>query len=104
MIRKQLMQFSRSSTTISARQIKSKTKGRETGPEKRVIATSRKTTTSNEVKQRWKNKTYKAYQVNLRKDEDADLIEFVEELRKGDKIGTTDIFRIGIETIKKEGL
>lgn len=65
---------------------------------------SRKTTTSNEVKQRWKNKTYKAYQVNLRKEEDADLIEFVEELRKGDKIGTTDIFRIGIEIIKKEGL
>ena len=74
------------------------------GQNERVIATARKTTTSNEVKQRWKNKTYKAYQVNLRKDEDADLIEFVEELRKSDKIGTTDIFRIGIETIKKEGL
>lgn len=68
------------------------------------IAEKRKTTTSNEVKQRWKNKTYKAYQVNLRKDEDAELISFVEELRTSGKIGTSDIFRIGIETIKKEGL
>ena len=65
---------------------------------------ARKTTTSNEVKQRWKNKTYKAYQVNLRKDEDAELIQFVEDLRAAGTIGTTDIFRIGIETIKKEGL
>lgn len=63
---------------------------------------ARKTTTSSEVKQRWKNKTYKAYQVNLRKDEDAELIETVERLRG--RIGTTDIFRIGVETIKKEGL
>ena len=63
---------------------------------------NRKTTTSNEVKQRWKNKTYKAYQVNLRKDEDADLIRYVESIRG--RIGTSDIFRIGVETIKKEGL
>lgn len=63
---------------------------------------NRKTTTSSEVKQRWKAKTYKAYQVNLRKDEDAELIAFVESLRG--RIGTSDIFRIGIETIKKEGL
>lgn len=62
----------------------------------------RKTTTSNEVKQRWKAKTYKAYQVNLRKEEDAELIDFVESLHG--RIGTSDIFRIGIETIKKEGL
>lgn len=64
----------------------------------------RKTTTSNEVKQRWKAKAYKAYQVNLRKDEDADLIRYVEDLRTAGKIGTTEIFRRGIEAIKKEGL
>ena len=58
--------------------------------------------TSNEAKQRWKAKAYKAYQVNLRKEEDADLIAFVDSL-KG-RIGTSDIFRIGISTIKKEGL
>ena len=97
------MQFSRSSTTISARQIKSKTKGRGTGPEKRVIATARKTTTSTEVKQRWIEKTYKQYRISLRKDEDAELIEFVETAKKN-VIGVTDIFRAGIETIKNEGL
>lgn len=58
--------------------------------------------TSSEAKQRWKAKTYKAYQVNLRKDEDADLIDFVEALHG--RIGTSEIFRIGIDTIKKEGL
>lgn len=69
---------------------------------KGVRTTARKTTTSNEVKQRWKTKTYKAYQVNLRKDEDAELIEFIDNLHG--RIGTTDIFRIGVETIIKEGL
>lgn len=62
----------------------------------------RKTTTSTEVKNRWNAKTYKRYQVSLRKDEDSDLIQFVESLNG--RIGTRDIFRIGIETIKKEGL
>lgn len=47
-------------------------------------------------------KAYKAYQVNLRKDEDAELIAFADSI-KG-RIGTSDIFRIGLETIKKEGL
>ena len=64
--------------------------------------TKRKTTTSAEVKNRWNSKTYKRYQVSLRKDEDAELIEFVESV-KG-KIGVTDIFRIGASQLKKEGL
>ncbi len=67
-----------------------------------IADSKRKTHTSSEVKQRWKAKTYKAYQVNLRKDEDAELIEFVESL-KG-KIGTSDIFRTGIETIRKKNI
>ena len=62
----------------------------------------RKTTTSTEVKNRWNAKTYKRYQVSLRKEEDADLIQYVESING--RIGTRDIFRIGIETIKKEGL
>lgn len=62
----------------------------------------RKTTTSTEVKNRWNAKTYKRYQVSLRKEEDADLIQYVDALNG--RIGTSDIFRIGIETIKKEGL
>jgi hypothetical protein len=59
---------------------------------------NRKKHTSNEVKQRWKVKTYKAYQVNLRKEEDAELISAVEEL-KAQGIGTSDIFRAGIEAL-----
>lgn len=62
----------------------------------------RKTTTSTDVKNRWNAKTYKRYQVSLRKEEDSELIQFVESLNG--RIGTSDIFRIGIETIKKEGL
>lgn len=58
---------------------------------------ARKTTTSTEVKNRWNAKTYKRYTVNLRLDEDAELIEFV-ETNKG-KIGATEIFRSGIEKL-----
>lgn len=58
--------------------------------------------TSSEVKNHWNAKTYKRYQISLRKDEDSDLIEFVEAI-KG-KIGPSEIFRAGVESIKKEGL
>ena len=42
------------------------------------------------------------YVVRLRKDTDAELIELVEAHK--DKFGTTEIFRQGLEKIKKEGL
>ena len=67
-----------------------------------MIATSRKTTTSTEVKNRWNQKTYKRIMVSLRKDDDSDLIAWFEDHK--DKYGPTEIFRQGIETIKKEGL
>lgn len=63
---------------------------------------ARKTTTSTEVKRRWNAKTYKRYQVNLRKVEDAELIRAVEAMRE--RIGLSDIFRLGIETAIKENL
>ena len=66
------------------------------------IAEKRKTTTSTEVKERWKKKTYKRYQVSLRKEEDAELIDFIENNK--DKIGTTELFRTALETLKNEGL
>ena len=53
--------------------------------------------TSSEVKNRWKAKTYKVYQVNLRKDEDKDLIDWIEKNRE--KYGISDIFRAGVETL-----
>lgn len=62
---------------------------------------TRKTTTSTEVKNRWNAKTYKRYTVNLRQDEDADLIQFVEQNRE--KLSITDIFRAGVEQLKTEG-
>lgn len=63
---------------------------------------ARKTTTSSEVKARWNDKTYKRYQIYLRKDEDRDLIDFVEQ-HKG-VFGTTEIFRGGLVKLKNEGL
>lgn len=62
----------------------------------------RKTNTSTEVKNRWNEKTYKRIMVSLRKDDDADLIDWF--LQHREQIGPTEIFRAGIETIKKEGL
>ena len=58
--------------------------------------------TSTEVKARWNEKTHKRYQVYLRLEEDADLIEFIEQ-HKG-TTGTTEIFRTGLAKVKNEGL
>ena len=55
----------------------------------------RKTTTSSEVKARWNAKTYKAYHVYLRKEEDAALIDYVESQKQAK--GTTEIFREALE-------
>ena len=63
---------------------------------------ARKTTTSAEVRHRWEAANYQMYVVRLRKDTDAELIELVEAHK--DKFGTTEIFRQGLEKIKKEGL
>ena len=62
----------------------------------------RKTVTSSEVKARWNAKTYKAYGIHLRKEEDGDLIEYVEQ-RKANGDGTTDIFREALEELKNKG-
>lgn len=67
------------------------------------IAEKRKTTTSTEVKNNWNAKTYKRFTISLRKDEDAELIDFVEEAKQKD-IGVSDIFRRGVEALKNEGL
>ena len=66
------------------------------------MAGKRKTITSNEVKSRWEAKAYKKYLVRLREDDDADLIAFIEANKE--RYGTTELFRMGIDCIKKEGL
>ena len=66
------------------------------------IADKRKSKTSTEAKARWNAANYKRYQIYLRRDEDAELIEFIEENKED--IGTTELFRTGLEKLKKEGL
>ncbi len=63
---------------------------------------ARKTTTSSEVKIRWMKANYKRYQVQLRIEDDADLIDFVNQYK--DEVGTTELFRRGLEKLKSEGL
>ena len=62
---------------------------------------ARKTTTRTEVKNRWNAKTYRRVTVNLRQEEDAEIIRFMESNRE--KIGPTEIFRAGYEKLKNEG-
>ena len=60
--------------------------------------------TSSEIKNRWNAKTYKRYTVSLRKDEDADLIKFVEQEKRKDEKIISRIFRAGAEKLKNEGI
>ena len=60
----------------------------------------RKTTTSTEVKNRWNAKTYQTFRANLRKDEDADLIQWIEDHK--DTFSQSDIFRAGLEALMKQ--
>lgn len=45
---------------------------------------------------------YKIYQVKFRIQDDADLIQFIEQHKNA--TGTTELFRRGIEKLKNEGL
>ena len=60
--------------------------------------------TSSEIKNRWNAKTYKRYTVSLRKDEDANLIKFVEQEKQKDEKIISRIFRAGAEKLKNEGI
>ncbi len=55
---------------------------------------------SSEAKNRWNAKTYTRLTVNLRKDEDKELLEWVEKNRE--KYGISDIFRAGVEALMNE--
>ena len=52
----------------------------------------RKTYTSNEVKKRYNDKTYQRYQLNLRKVEDADLINRIEK-EKASGLSTSEAIK-----------
>ena len=53
---------------------------------------------STEAKHRWNAKTYKRYSVYLRKDEDNDMIKWIEDNRGN--VTLSDIFRAGIEALR----
>lgn len=54
-----------------------------------------------EQKAAWNAKTYKRYQIYLRKDEDADLIQYIEQNKS--YLGTTELFRTALENQKNKG-
>lgn len=54
-----------------------------------------------EQKAAWNAKTYKRYQIYLRKDEDADLIQYIEQNKSN--LGTTELFRTALENQKNKG-
>lgn len=57
-----------------------------------IATTKRKTHTSTEVKKRYNDKTYTRFQISLRKDDDAELIAYIEE-QKQNGISVTEIVR-----------
>lgn len=57
--------------------------------------------TSNEIKTKWKQANYKPYQVNLRYDEDQDLIAYIEQYKE--QFGTTEIFRQALQLLIERG-
>ena len=57
--------------------------------------------TSSEVKKRWMDANNKSYRVNLRYDNDQDLIDYIEQHKE--QFGTTEIFRQALELLIKNG-
>ena len=57
----------------------------------------RKTRTSNEVKKRYNDKTYKQYAIKLRYDTDGPLIQAIEQLKE-QGINTTEAIKIALKT------
>lgn len=57
--------------------------------------------TSSEVKQRWKQRNYKRYEINFRLDNDQEIIDYIEANKE--RFGTTEIFRAAMEALIKNG-
>ena len=54
----------------------------------------RKTHTSSEVKKRYNDKTYTRFQISLRKDEDAELIAYIEQAKQNGESVTEAIRKL----------
>ena len=57
--------------------------------------------TSTEVKNAWKQRNYKQYNVNLKLDDDKEIIDYIEANKE--RFGTTEIFRAAMEELIKNG-
>ena len=57
--------------------------------------------TSPEVKNRWIKANYHQYTVNLRYDNDQDLIDYIEQHKE--QFGTTEIFRVALQLLIDRG-
>ena len=57
--------------------------------------------TSSEVKNAWKQRNYKQYNVNLKLDTDKEIIDYIEANKE--RFGTTEIFRAVMEMLIKNG-
>lgn len=57
--------------------------------------------TSSEVKQRWKERNYKRYEINLRYDDDTAIIDYIEKHKE--QYGTTELFRRAMEMLIESG-
>ena len=57
--------------------------------------------TSTEVKNAWKQRNYKQYNVNLKLDTDQEIIDYIEANKE--RFGTTEIFRAAMEMLIKNG-
>lgn len=55
--------------------------------------------TSTEVKQRWKQRNYKRYEINFRLDNDQEIIDYIEANKE--RFGTTEILRAAMEMLIK---
>ena len=58
------------------------------------MQTKRKTHTSNEVKKRYNDKTYTRFQLSLRKDEDTELIAYIEQAKQNGESVTEAIRKL----------
>lgn len=56
---------------------------------------------SSEVKNAWKQRNYKQYNVNLKLDTDKEIIDYIEANKE--RFGTTEIFRAAMEMLIKNG-
>ena len=57
--------------------------------------------TSSEVKNAWKQRNYKRYEINLRFDTDEEIIDYIEQHKE--QFGTTEIFRQALQLLIDRG-